>query len=1629
MGVILEVTDGDASVSLNLPPTPSNVITLVEPHTEVVVNDNPESVTIEVLQGAEGVPGAVWITGTSNPTTQGAPGDWYVNTSTYDIFEKVGLTWTPRGNIRGKQGYSRYLVEVDGVYEERPPVPGPVTFLGESNPELAGLMLVGDSWINTATDGSGAPAYMIADTTPPVLATNYASNPKLTKTSAPAVVETSLLGYGGTGTAVNVATAPMIDLDYLGADGYVEFSGAAGTAKAPAPTTLGDVDIRMLVTHETWASRTTAFHETLYSQWNDASGTRFIIWIHADGTQRVVTDDANSVRHDATFPVDLRPFLKKDVPQWIRFTIQMNVSNGSVYKVYSSEDGVAWTERSSAAGASGAISGWKATTLQEVGAYGNGGNHRLNGKVHRAEVRNGINGQVISNFIADDFADKAVSGATATDSIGNVWTLNGVGTKVHKGKVAWIPGTLGNHISTPDVTDVRITGDIDIRAKVSMEDWTPTSSQTIVSKYDGTGNNKSYLLWVDTTGGLRFYWTTDGSTAQTFLSSPLSVTNGSALWVRVTFDVNPGTLKFYQSNDGVTWTQVGNDIATGVTSIYPGTAPVSIGAYNNGSGNMTKGKVLSAQVRDGINGPIVANFKPELFTAPGTTANIPAAKKFTNLVSNPSFETTPIGNAGVNATTRTVSTTQKLFGTSSAKVVWVTGSGGSQFAAPVKPNTTYTVSMYVYSESGQLPGWTVANQDYGNGSAMPTIPGAGAWYRLEKVYTTDATASLIYVYNTVSSDSTYYVDGAMVVEGNNPGLPYFDGSTTPASKGQTIRWTGGTNTSTSELFDEYDVLAENFIKNPSMEVDANTWADRVNAALVRTTSQFKSGVASLQVTARATAGTTSVTSPQQLNAIPTLPGQTWNASVSVKSGTTARNSAVYLEWWNSAGQYIGSANGTNTATSTSSWTTLNITGTAPANTAYVSMMWEHFGLTAGDVMYADEVSLVKGTDTSWFDGAKSNDGTYEYRWAGTANASISQRVTKATKTWTINRSGDATTEMIDRNTWSFTGAEYLQFPDRDELDFGTKDFSVAANLFTRSTGEGRIIAKRGGSYGAGWDLNVGGIGTPQVFSQIGAAGYAPSTQASSVPRGQWTSLLGGISGANVWSRSQGTTVNAAKLSETVSNSLPLLIGSMTTSMSANQTTEGQIGWTATFRRALTSTEITEIEAWDGRIKTEPVWLRSAAALYVNADDVTTRYLYRTYNYVYNLADGFTGATPAASGLTYAWTGTAYQSTATKTAPTVRNGVTNNSPSGQVYSVYDETLGRYVAGVRAANQYAYIGIDINAAVAPGDDVTLLLRVKSDRNFIRLVDRSVAYGTAGYTNTLTLTPNQWTWVKVTRKLQSTGVRTFDLGYESNQIEDFSEFRVANILLVKGTEFYGDYFDGDDPGATWTGTSNASPSNKIFPNKNDLFENRLPAKTNNALLLPDATQTSGWKFSSALFLEGTGFPEGVVTAPVGSRYIDTAATNGAIEWIKSSGTGNTGWKVVCGDTGNRAVMTWDSAGVITGTNYFGSGITVAPGVAGGLYVQRRGDVVTLRLSAVHFTTASGGYLTGLPAGFNMVQNGGTYIFPIGPTTYRTIARPGYTYLSGSTQPQTTPNGMGSAVDFPTNDAWPVTLPGVAG
>ena len=75
------------------------------------------------------------------------------------------------------------------------------------------------------------------------------------------------------------------------------------------------------------------------------------------------------------------------------------------------------------------------------------------------------------------------------------------------------------------------------------------------------------------------------------------------------------------------------------------------------------------------------------------------------------------------------------------------------------------------------------------------------------------------------------------------------------------------------------------------------------------------------------------------------------------------------------------------------------------------------------------------------------------------------------------------------------------------------------------------------------------------------------------------------------------------------------------------------------------------------------------------------------------------------------------------------------------------------------------------------------------------------------------------------------------------------------------------------------------------------------------------------------GAGSPQGVVTAPVGTTYVDT--TSGDL-WVKQTGTGNTGWVL--------ATSVAAATGVFAG-NGDPTGVVV-PTTAGAIYVQIDSD-----------------------------------------------------------------------------------------
>lgn len=161
----------------------------------------------------------------------------------------------------------------------------------------------------------------------------------------------------------------------------------------------------------------------------------------------------------------------------------------------------------------------------------------------------------------------------------------------------------------------------------------------------------------------------------------------------------------------------------------------------------------------------------------------------------------------------------------------------------------------------------------------------------------------------------------------------------------------------------------------------------------------------------------------------------------------------------------------------------------------------------------------------------------------------------------------------------------------------------------------------------------------------------------------------------------------------------------------------------------------------------------------------------------------------------------------------------------------------------------------------------------------------------------------------------------------------------------------------------------------------------------------------------LTGMGSPEGKVTAPVGSTYTDTVATNGAIRWIKATGTGTTGWKVEYGDTGMRNVL----ASLPSGWQ----------GTAGRFTIRRSGSSVVMSAMNLRAQETGTTVLFPLPAGFRPAADS----IGIGRENARAIPTVAYWYSPWNftiTGLEAVNSLVSFSATFLTDDPWPTSLPG---
>jgi len=177
----------------------------------------------------------------------------------------------------------------------------------------------------------------------------------------------------------------------------------------------------------------------------------------------------------------------------------------------------------------------------------------------------------------------------------------------------------------PIASTVHIVGDMDIAVKLSLPDWSPSVAVTPVAKYNSTAGTRGWYFSILTDGKLSFIWSNDGTALNTHTSTvALSFIADAVKWVRMTYDADNGAggsnVTFYTSDDGITWSQLGDVVTVAVTGgVFDYATDYTIGGRGiNGEVLSTGGYIYELYVKDGIDGHCIVPVMPDLWNDRGT---------------------------------------------------------------------------------------------------------------------------------------------------------------------------------------------------------------------------------------------------------------------------------------------------------------------------------------------------------------------------------------------------------------------------------------------------------------------------------------------------------------------------------------------------------------------------------------------------------------------------------------------------------------------------------------------------------------------------------------------------------------------------------------------------------------------------------------------------------------------------------------------------------------------------------------------------------------------------------------------------------------------------------------------------
>ncbi|MFF5977178.1 hypothetical protein ACFY7C_37400 [Streptomyces sp. NPDC012769] len=215
----------------------------------------------------------------------------------------------------------------------------------------------------------------------------------------------------------------------VGGPSYLSTTGALGSgAHTPDTAALdvtGDIDIRVDATLDNWRTTGVGPSVDLVGKWSTTGNQRSWMLQSRDGKPHLEwsPDGSTVLQADAT----VMPVLPVSRRMAWRVTLDVNNGAGGWTATFYTAPTIAgpWTQLGAPVTGAGTTSIFTSTTELKVGDATNLTFAKPIGRVHAAEVRNGIGGALVA---APDFTTQTPGAGSFTDSTGKVWTVLGTST-------------------------------------------------------------------------------------------------------------------------------------------------------------------------------------------------------------------------------------------------------------------------------------------------------------------------------------------------------------------------------------------------------------------------------------------------------------------------------------------------------------------------------------------------------------------------------------------------------------------------------------------------------------------------------------------------------------------------------------------------------------------------------------------------------------------------------------------------------------------------------------------------------------------------------------------------------------------------------------------------------------------------------------------------------------------------------------------------------------------------------------------------------------------------------------------------------------------------------------------------